>query len=83
MANNKKRVYVVTLYEGDKRLYFEHEERGLIDPHTSTIIRQSKGFFSPDLRDAQKYLDKWRAELVASAYEGAGVECIKEGERLK
>ena len=73
---------VVILHEG-KKYYFESEEVGLIDPKTHETIREPKGHFCDNLIQAQKYLDKWRAEMVASAYEGATVELIKEGEVLK
>ena len=83
MANNKKKVYVITVMQDGTKLYFEREERGLLDPTTKVTIREARGYFSTDLKDAQKYIDKWVAEMVASAYAGACVETIREVERLK
>lgn len=73
---------VVILHEG-KKYYFESERMGLIDPKTHEVTREPEGTFCESLIDAQKYLDKWRAEMVASAYKGARVEIIKSGEVLK
>lgn len=73
---------VVILHEG-KKYYFESEQVGLIDPKTHETTRGPEGTFCDNLIKAQKYLDKWRAEMVASAYEGARVETIKTGEVLK
>ena len=73
---------VVILHEG-KKFYFESEKMGLIDPKTHETMREPEGFFCDNLLGAQKYLEKWRAEMVASAYEGARVEVIKTGEVLK
>lgn len=75
--------FVVVLIVDNKKFYFESEEMGLIDPKTQETIREPQGFFCDNLIHAQKYLDKWRAEMVASAYEGAQVEVIKTGEVLK
>ena len=83
MSNNKKKVYVITIMQDGVKLYFESEECGLLDPTTKATIREARGYFSPDLKDAQKYLDKWRAEMVASAYAGSTIETIKDVERLK
>lgn len=83
MKRNRKRVFVVALVLDGQKVYFEREECGLIDPKTKVTIREARGYFSPDLKDAVKFLEKFNAEFVASAYDGADVECIKEGERLK
>ena len=74
---------IVWMNEEGQKLYFENEEMGLIDPVTKTTIREARGYFSPDLKNAMKYRDKWRAEMIASAYQGAVVEIIASGERLK
>lgn len=83
MGKSKNYIFVVSLAFDGVKCYFEHEEIGLLDPITHKTIRKPTGYFTTDLKEAQKYQDKWHAEMVASAYEGAGVECIKEGERLK
>lgn len=44
---------------------------------------ESEGEFCDNLIYASKWLQRWRAEMVASAYEGAQVEVIKTGEVLK
>lgn len=75
--------YVVVLIVDNKKYYFESEQVGLLDPKTQETIREPQGFFCDNLIHAQKYLDKWRAEMVASGYEGAQVETIKTGEVLK
>ena len=75
--------YVVVLIVDNKKYYFESEQVGLLDPKTQETIREPQGFFCDNLIHAQKYLEKWRAEMVASGYEGARVETIKTGEVLK
>ena len=82
MANNKKRVYVVTLHEGGKKLYFERQHARIVQ-EGGLVANEPIGVFTPDLIDAKKFLDRSQAEWCASYFEGAGVECIKEGERLK
>ena len=83
MGKGRAICFVVVLMHEGKKYYFESEEVGLIDPKTHETIREPQGFFCDNLIKAQKYLDKWRAEMVASAYEGARVETIKTGEVLK
>lgn len=75
--------YVVVLIVDNKKYYFESEQVGLLDPKTQETIREPQGFFCDNLIHAQKYLEKWRAEMVASGYDGAIVETIKTGEVLK
>ena len=75
--------FVVVLIVDNKKYYFESEEVGLIDPKTHETQREPTGYFCDNLIHAQKYLERWRAEMVASAYEGAQVEVIKTGEVLK
>ena len=79
----KKYFVIVWINEEGQRLYFEHEECGLLDPTTKTTIREARGYFSPDVRDARKFGDKWQAEFVSSSYSGAHVERLADGERLK
>ena len=80
---NNKRVYVIVLKFDGVPCYFMKQEVGMLDPKTHGVLKQPQGFFSADLKDARKFLDKWQAEIVASGYDGADVECIKTGERLK
>ena len=75
--------YVIVLIVDNKKYYFESEQVGLIDPKTHETIREPIGCFCDNLIHAEKYLEKWRAEMVASAYDGAQVETIKTGEVLK
>lgn len=82
MANNKKRVYVVTLHERDKKLYYERQHARIVQ-EGDLVANEPIGVFTPDLIDAKKFLDRSQAEWCASYFEGAGVESIKEGERLK
>ena len=77
------RVYVITILINNKKHYFEHEEVGLLDPSTHKTIRKPMGYFCTDLKDARKFLERWQAEAVSASYEGAHVETIKQGERLK
>ena len=83
MGKGKPICWVVVLVHDGHKYYFESEEVGLIDPKTHETMREPQGFFCDNLIKAQKYLDKWRAEMVASAYEGSRVEAIKTGEVLK
>ena len=80
----KKKIFVIVwINEEGQRLYFEHEECGLLDPTTKTTIREARGYFSPDVKDARKFGDRWQAEFISSSYSGAHVEKITDGERLK
>ena len=83
MGKGRAICYVVVILHEGKKYYFESESVGLIDPKTHETTREPEGHFCDNLIEAQKYLEKWRAEMVASAYEGARVEVIKEGEVLK
>ena len=81
MPKIKNRIFVITLKIEGVTHYFEHEEIGTIDPKTHATIKEPTGYFTRDLKEAQKYRDKWHAEMVASAYKGAGVESISIVER--
>ena len=78
-----KRVYVITVMINAKKHYFEHEEMGLLDPSTHKTIRKPMGYFSTDLKDAKKFVERWQAEAVSAGYDESRVETIKEGEVLK
>ena len=41
------------------------------------------GFFSIDLKEAQKFLKEYEAQYFADRFKGAQVETIKTGEVLK
>ena len=79
----KKYFVIVWINEECQRLYFEHEECGLLDPTTKTTIREARGYFSPDIKDARKFGNRWQAEFVSAGYSGTHIETIKEGECLK
>ena len=79
----KKYFVIVWINEEGQRLYFEREECGLLDPTTHTTIREARGYFSPGVRDARKFGERWQAEAVSASYSGSYVEKLTDGERLK
>lgn len=79
----KKYFIIVWINEEGQRLYFEREECGLLDPTTHATIREARGYFSPDVRDARKFGERWQAEAVSASYSGSYVEKLTDGERLK
>ena len=79
----KKYFVIVWINEEGKKLYFEHEECGLLDDTTHAVIREPMGYFSPDVKDAHKFSERWQAEAVSASYSGAHIEKITDGERLK
>lgn len=66
------RCFVVSLVRGGIKFYFKRED-----------LAKGAGVFSPDLLEAQKFLQKYEADFFAEKYEGARVEIIKTGEVLK
>lgn len=70
---------VVWINEKGEKLYFEHEECGLLDTTTHKTIKEPQGFFSPDLKDARKFMTRWQAEAVSAGYSNTHIETIKEG----
>ena len=66
------RCFVVSLIRGGIKFYFKRED-----------LAKGAGVFSPDLMEAQKFLQKYEADFFAEKYEGARVEIIKTGEVLK
>ena len=66
------RCFVVSLVRGGIKFYFKRED-----------LAKEAGVFSPDLLEAQKFLQKYEAEFFAEKYNGARVEIIKTGEVLK
>lgn len=69
MKNNK--VYVISKMFKDGKCYLVSENAWGV------------GSFSLDIVAAKKFLNKMQAEIWASGYEGATVEVLKEGEKLK
>lgn len=80
---DKRRFYVVVLSFNGVPHYLESEKVGLLDPKTHATIREPMGFFCTDVKHARKFGERWQAEAVSAGYEGAHVETIKGGERLK
>ena len=74
---------IVWINRKGQKFYFEREECGLLDPTTHATIREARGYFSPDVKDARKFGDKWQAEFVSSAYSNTHIERLTDGERLK
>ena len=66
------RCFVVSLIRGGIKFYYKRED-----------LAKGAGVFSPDLLEAQKFLQKYEADFFAEKYEGARVEIIKTGEVLK
>lgn len=69
MRNNK--VYVISKFFNEIKHYLVREDNG------------GNGIFSPDVKDAKKFLDLTMAKIWASGYEDSAIEIIKEGEVLK
>lgn len=82
MPNSKKVVYVVSVVfpDGKKQYYVKTYFK---EPEGFASLSEPFGIFSYNLVDAFKTQDKSRAEWIASYFDNAKVECIKEGERLK
>lgn len=78
----KNKFYVVALLHEGVKVYFV---RGDFKPFLEGSIMMSEpcGFFHPDVKEAKKFTSKDRAEYCASYFEGAGVEVLASGERLK
>ena len=66
------RCFVVSLMRGDIKFYFKREDQA-----------KGAGVFSPDLLEAQKFMQEYEARFFADRFEGAQVEIIKTGEVLK
>ena len=84
MAQSKGRAicFVVVIKRNGITFYLKREEQGEINEE-GQVLKDARGVFSPSLLDAIKFLDPALAEVSASAYSGAVVETIKEGEVLK
>lgn len=82
MAICKRRVYIVSLTLEGRKAYYVRQSASF-KQEGDHVLSEPMGIFSHDLMDARKFLDRADAEWAASYFDGAGVECIKEGERLK
>ena len=83
MPKIKNKIFVVSLVAEDgRKLYYVRQKSNLII-EGDMVSNEPIGIFSYDLMDAKKFLDRPDAEWCASYFDGAGVECIKAGERLK
>ena len=74
--------YVVVLRFNGVTHYLEHEEAGTLDP-AGKPLKKAVGFFTTDVKDALKFSIRLSAEIYCAGYEGAHVETIKGGERLR
>lgn len=82
MGKGRAVCFVVVLIRGGIKLYFKREEVGEIGEN-GEVIKESRGWFTPDLLEARKFLDKSLAEVLCSGFKGAHIETIKTGEILK
>lgn len=73
--------YVIVLVRNGIKFYFKREEMGEVG-EDGEVLKESRGWFTPDLMDAKKFLDKTQAEIVCSSYVSACVEVIKASEVL-
>ena len=82
MPKIKNKIFVVSVVLDGRKLYFV---RSATRPYLEggQVLSQPEGIFSPDIMDARKFKDPLPAEMCASYFEGAGVEMIASGERLK
>ena len=64
--------FIVSLTRGGIKFYFKREDEA-----------KGAGVFSPDLLEAQKFMQEYEAKFFADRFEGAQVEIIKTGEVLK
>ena len=78
----RNKIFVVALISEGVKLYYVRQQSKLTQ-EGDMVLNEPIGIFSPDLVDARKYTDKIRAEWTASYFEGAQVEVIASGERLK
>ena len=67
---------IVWQKETGRRFYFVEEEVGLLNPVTHESIREPVGYFSPVLKEARQFAQKWVADIVCSAYSGCIVKSL-------
>ena len=83
MPRITNKIYVVSFIDTDgRKLYYVRQKSNLIY-EGGMVSNEPIGIFSYDLMDGKKFMDKASAEWCASYFEGAGVEVIASGERLK
>ena len=68
--------YVICLEIEGNLYFFESERMGVIYPDGTR--REPEGTFSPALKDAIVYNDRWWAECISASYEGAVVKTIDQ-----
>ena len=78
-----KKTFVVSIKTEEGRLYFVRESSRKIELLGEELLSEPMGIFSHDLKDAKKFETEEQAQNTASYFDGAEVEIIKEGERLK
>ena len=64
--------FIVSIIRAGIKFYFKREDEA-----------KGAGVFSPDLLEAQKFMQEYEAKFFADRFEGAQVEIIKTGEVLK
>ena len=68
--------YVICLEIEGVLYFFESEKQGVI--FKDGTKREPEGTFSPSLKDAIVYKDRWWAECISASYEGAVVKTIDQ-----
>lgn len=74
------RCFVVSLMRGGFKHYLKRIE---MQQEEGAPLPLFVGFFSVDLKEAQKFLKEYEAHYFANRFKGAQVEIIKTGEVLK
>jgi len=74
------RCFVVSLMRGGFKHYLKRIE---MQQEEGAPLPLFVGFFSVDLKEAQKFLKEYEAQYFADRFKGARVEIIKTGEVLK
>lgn len=63
-----KKYYVIVLHSKDKKLYFQYEKVGTLNPKTLEPMSEAEGIFTENINDAKKFKDLFTAQFFASAY---------------
>ena len=80
-----KQYFIICLNFDGVVHYFEHERVGSIKGLYSgykakadreEILEEPIGYFSPDIKKAKKYIERWQAEIICSGYSGAYIKTI-------
>ena len=82
MPKIKNKIFVVSVILEGRKLYFV---RSTTRPYLEggQVLSQPEGIFSPDFIDARKYKEPLPAEMCASYFDGAQVECVSTAIKLK